>query len=153
MENWITFLMLNLVVALFWFLGTRDTIMFVSHTHKCQWLQRGLSLYTLDQFASVVSICFIKYLFSKLAIELSILQCLCFWWQVTSLRHSHACHKYRFRCSLLQLLQVFSGICFSFFNSGKFPSWYKWHFCFFKLLVTNYSILLVVTSTCVTRNQ
>ena len=26
-------------------------------------------------------------------------------------------------------------------------------FSFFKLLVTNYSILLVVTSTCVTRNQ
>ena len=26
-------------------------------------------------------------------------------------------------------------------------------FCFFKLLVTNYSILLVVTSTYVTRNQ
>ena len=97
MENWITFLTLNLVVALFWFLGTRDSIMFVSHTHKCEWLQRGLSVYTLDQFASVVSIFFkyiIKYLFSKLAIELSILQCLCFWWQVTtSLRHSHACHK------------------------------------------------------------
>ena len=55
MENWITFLTPNLVVVLFWFLGTRDIIMFVSHTHKCEWL-RGLSLYTLDQFASVVSI-------------------------------------------------------------------------------------------------
>ena len=59
MENWITFLTLNLVVALFWFLGTHDTIMFVSHTHKCEWLQRGLSLYTLDQFASVVNLFFI----------------------------------------------------------------------------------------------
>ena len=36
MENLITFMTLNLVVALFWFLGTRDTIMFVSHTHKCE---------------------------------------------------------------------------------------------------------------------
>ena len=36
MENRITFLMLNLVVALFWFLETCNTIMFVSHTHKCE---------------------------------------------------------------------------------------------------------------------
>ena len=34
MENRITFLTLNLIVTLFWFLGTCDTIMFVSHTHK-----------------------------------------------------------------------------------------------------------------------
>jgi len=75
-KNWITFLTLNLVVALFWFLETRDTIMFVFHTHKCEWQQRGLSLDTLDQFASVVSIfliySFITYLFSKMAIELTI---------------------------------------------------------------------------------
>ena len=36
MENRITFLTLNLIVTLFWFLGTCDTIMFVSHTHKCE---------------------------------------------------------------------------------------------------------------------
>jgi len=99
MENWITFLTPNLVVVLFWFLGTRDIIMFVSHTHKCECLQRGLSLYTLDQFASV----FIIYHFFIFFILLSI----CFPnWQLnsvfysvyvsevtTSLCHSHACHK------------------------------------------------------------